>query len=60
MEVDPSRPPEAVATVTLDVHAELAAVRQGMYALRDRRPDAYRLDAVLPDYPAERPEPAYA
>jgi nitrilase len=49
-----------LATVTLDVHAELAAVRQGMYALRDRRPDAYRLDAVLPDYPAERPEPAYA
>lgn len=49
-----------LATVTLDVHAELAAVRQGMYALRDRRPSAYRLDAVLPDYPAERPEPAYA
>ena len=49
-----------LATVTLDVHAELAAVRQGMYALRDRRPSAYRLDGVLPDYPAERPEPAYA
>ena len=49
-----------LATVSLDVHAELAAVRQGMYALRDRRPDAYRLDAVLPDYPAGRPEPAYA
>ncbi|MGI3781136.1 MAG: carbon-nitrogen hydrolase family protein, partial [Janthinobacterium lividum] len=30
-----------LATVTLDVHAELAAVRKGMYALRDRRPDAY-------------------
>jgi predicted amidohydrolase len=49
-----------LATVTLDVHAELAAVRQGMYALRDRRPEAYRLDAVLPDYPVERPEPVYA
>ena len=49
-----------LATVSLDVHAELAAVRQGMYALRDRRPDAYRLDPVLPDYPAERPEPVLA
>jgi predicted amidohydrolase len=49
-----------LATVTLDVHAELAAVRQGMYALRDRRPGAYRLDAVLPDYPAERPELVHA
>ena len=49
-----------LATVTLDVHAELAAVRQGMYALRDRRPGAYRLDAVLPNYPVERPEPVYA
>ncbi len=48
-----------LATVTLDVHAELAAVRKGMYALRDRRPEAYRLDAVLPDYPAER-ESVYA
>ena len=49
-----------LTTVTLDVHAELAAVRQGMYALRDRRPEAYRLDAVLPNYPVERPEPVYA
>ncbi len=49
-----------LATVTLDVHAELAAVRRGMYALRDRRPGAYRLDAVLGDYPAERPEPVHA
>ncbi|GAB2580653.1 carbon-nitrogen hydrolase family protein [Microlunatus antarcticus] len=48
-----------LATVTLDVHAELAAVRQGMYALRDRRPGAYRLDAVLPNYPSER-EPVHA
>ena len=48
-----------LATVTLDVHAELAAVRQGMYALRDRRPEAYRLDAVLPNYPTER-ESVYA
>ena len=49
-----------LATVSLDVHAELAAVRQGMYALRDRCPAAYRLDPVLPDYPARRPEPVHA
>lgn len=45
------------ATVTLDVQAELAGARGGMYGLRDRRPEAYRLDTVLPDY---RPEPSYA
>ncbi len=42
-----------LATVTVDVKAGLAAARGGMYALRDRRPGAYRLDAVLPDYDPE-------
>jgi nitrilase len=45
-----------LATATVDVKAGLAAARGGMYALRDRRPAAYRLDAVLPDYD---PEPSY-
>ena len=42
-----------LATATLDVHAELAAARAGMYQLRDRRPGAYRLDAVFDDYALE-------
>jgi predicted amidohydrolase len=33
-----------LAAVTLDVSAEIAAARAGMCNLRDRRPDAYRLD----------------
>ncbi len=39
-----------LATASIDVQQELLAARQGMYALRDRRPGAYRLDTVLPDY----------
>lgn len=46
-----------LATTTVDVKQELLTARQGMYALRDRRPGAYRLDAVLDDY---RLEPSYA
>ncbi len=46
-----------LAITTVDVHAELAGARGGMYALRDRRPGAYRLDAVLDDYVLE---PSYA
>lgn len=50
-----------LATATVDVQRELAGNRGGMYALRDRRPSAYRLDAVLDDYqPAPVPEPSYA
>ena len=50
-----------LATAAVDVPAVLAGARGGMYALRDRRPSAYRLDAVLGDYePAPRPEPSYA
>ena len=46
-----------LATAAVDVRQELAATRQGMYALRDRQPHAYRLDAVLGDYLLE---PSYA
>ncbi len=46
-----------LATATVDVKATLAQHRGGMYALRDRRPSAYRLDAVLGPYD---PEPSYA
>ena len=42
-----------LATTTVDVHAELVGARGGMYALRDRRPEAYRLDTVLDDYGLE-------
>jgi len=37
-----------MATVRLDVEAEIAAHRAGMCNLRDRRPDAYRLGAWEP------------
>ncbi|WP_375424000.1 carbon-nitrogen hydrolase family protein [uncultured Friedmanniella sp.] len=52
-----------LATATVDVQRELAATRGGMYALRDRRPSAYRLDTVLGDYqpaPQLTAEPSYA
>ncbi|MEM8621669.1 MAG: carbon-nitrogen hydrolase family protein [Actinomycetota bacterium] len=52
-----------IAIATIDVHAELDAHRKGMFNLRDRRPDAYRLGpfdpAVMPPAPhasdADRP-----
>ncbi|WP_375431566.1 carbon-nitrogen hydrolase family protein [uncultured Friedmanniella sp.] len=53
-----------LATATVDVQRELAGTRGGMYALRDRRPSAYRLEPVLGDYvPSPQPsstEPSYA
>ncbi len=36
-----------MAVATVDVAAELAAHRQGMCHLRDRRPDAYRLETWI-------------
>jgi len=42
---------EGMATVTLDVDAEVAAHRAGMCNLRDRRPDANRLGAWAPAAP---------
>ena len=33
-----------LAVATLDVHESLATARRAMFALRDRRPDAYELD----------------
>lgn len=55
-----------LATATVDVQRELAGTRGGMYALRDRRPSAYRLEAVLGNYEPARAhhsavaEPTYA
>ena len=46
-----------LAIAEVDVQQELFATRQGMYALRDRQPHAYRLDTVLGDYVLE---PSYA
>jgi predicted amidohydrolase len=36
-----------LAVATIDVAEELATARRAMFALRDRRPDAYVLDAVV-------------
>ncbi|MBW4040540.1 MAG: carbon-nitrogen hydrolase family protein [Acidobacteria bacterium] len=36
-----------LAVASLDVAEELAAARRAMFALRDRRPDAYALDGVV-------------
>ncbi len=37
-----------MALATIDVRSELGAHRRGMFNLRDRRPDAYRLDVFDP------------
>jgi nitrilase len=36
-----------LAVASLDVTEELAAARRAMFALRDRRPDAYALDRLV-------------
>jgi nitrilase len=38
-----------LAIATIDVQQELAAARRAMFALRDRRPEAYALEGRLVD-----------